>query len=122
MLSHWCQELGALGMPDALHDRLSLRHPHHQDEELFNSAVYGKYCSECHSHPMMSGRESGPAQRAFQTYLSTRGAAENEESGMSRIVSSLHLVALPLPPSLLRADGSVVEARRLASDVSFNIL
>jgi hypothetical protein len=26
-------------MPDALHDRLSLRHPHHLDEELFNSAV-----------------------------------------------------------------------------------
>jgi hypothetical protein len=26
-------------MADALHDRLSLRHPHHRDEEIFNSAV-----------------------------------------------------------------------------------
>jgi hypothetical protein len=40
---------------------------------------YGEHGPECHSRPMMSGRNSGPAQRAFKKYLSAGGAAENEE-------------------------------------------
>ncbi len=77
-----------------------------------------------HSRPMMCGSKSGPAQRAFKSYLSSRRAAENVESSMSshEFLSILHLIALPLPPPLLRSDGDVCMARHLASDVAFNMI
>ncbi len=79
---------------------------------------------ECHSRPMLSGRKSGLVQRKFRTYFSAGGAGVNVESGMSshEYLSALHLVALPLPPPLPRADGDVCMARCLASDVALNIM
>jgi hypothetical protein len=44
---------------------------------------HGEHGQECHSRPMLSDRNSRPAQRAFQTYLRANGATGNEESGMS---------------------------------------
>jgi hypothetical protein len=44
---------------------------------------YGEHGPKCHSRPMLSGCNSRPAQRAFQTYLSADGVTGNEESGMS---------------------------------------
>ncbi len=70
---------------------------------------------------MMSGRKSGTAQREFKTYFSARGAAENVESCMSRISFRIAFGCITLPP-LRGADGDVCIARRLASDVAFNIL
>ncbi len=44
---------------------------------------HGDHGPECHSRPMMSGRNSRPERRAFQTYLSASGATGNEDSGVS---------------------------------------
>ncbi len=44
---------------------------------------HGEHGPECHSRPMLSGRNSRPAQRAFQTYLCADGATGKEESSMS---------------------------------------
>ncbi len=74
----------------------------------YNSILqfHGDHGSDCHSRPMLSGRNSRPAQRALQTYLSAGLATGNEGSGMSRISFShcLYLVPLPLPPPLSGAQ------------------
>ncbi len=77
---------------------------------------------------MMSGRNSRPAQRAFQTYLSAGGATGIEDSMRNPVqaefLSALHLFgcfALTFS-SLLHADGSVLAACPLASDIAFNII
>ncbi len=64
---------------------------------------YGEHGPERHSRPILRGRNSRPAQRAFQTYLSAGGAAGNEESGMSRISFLIAYGCIALtPPSLAR--------------------
>jgi hypothetical protein len=86
----------------------------------------GQHGPECHSRPMMCCSKSGPSQRAItsKSYLSCGGATENGKSCMSShaFLSSLHLLALPLPPPLQRADRDVCMATRLASDVALNIM
>ncbi len=42
--------------------------------------------------------------------------------GRHEFLSALQFIALPLPPPLGLADGNVCMARRLASDVTFNIM
>jgi hypothetical protein len=54
---------------------------------------HGEHGPECHSRPMMSGRNSRPAQRAFQTYLSAGGATGTEESGMKFLRHCIFFVA-----------------------------
>jgi hypothetical protein len=54
---------------------------------------HGDHGPECHSRPMMSGRNSRPAQRAFQTYLSAGGATGTEESGMKFLRHCIFFVA-----------------------------
>ena len=38
VLCGWGQELGSLGLPAPVHDRLSLRNPHYRDEEISYSS------------------------------------------------------------------------------------
>ncbi len=78
---------------------------------------------ECHARPMMSGSNSRPAQRAFQTYLNASGATGNEDPGMSRISFCITFIWLLCPYRLLSlARRWEHPCSSLASDITLNIM
>ena len=117
-------KLGSLGLPDTVHERLSLRNQHYGDAELSHSSVSWRTLSGVPIRPIIShgGHKSAPVTGGFKYYYSSWGDSDNVDSGKSSIDFFFTFSAIPLPNPHRCADGEQCVVRCAASNVAFNIM